>query len=271
MNMGREKSQWARDSLRPTIQILTAPIALILIWSLVAPIYHLPSAGEIVTATVEMVQNGTYVHDILISSMRGLSGFAIGFILGSLTVILTGRYLKVLLILGGLLLLLRWTPVLALLPLTIRVGGLGEGPKIFLIAWACYFVSWAYTHVAVSKLNRAYVWWSDSLGLSFKQRLFDVYAPALSPSLIGGARVALAIAMIVVVAAELGGTLQEGFFRDGLGYRISRAIETNRNDINIACILTFGIIGLSFDFVLVQFVKRGLRRMTGIDFYRTES
>jgi ABC-type nitrate/sulfonate/bicarbonate transport system permease component len=76
--------------------------------------------------------------------------------------------------------------------------------------------------------------------------------------------------MIVVVAAELGGTLQDGFFRDGLGYRISRAIETSRNDINIACILTFGAIGIFFDFLLLQFADRGLRRLTGIDFFRKE-
>ena len=221
-------------------------------------------------AVIEMIENGTYFHDILISSIRGLAGFFIGFLLGVFTGLLTGKYKPVFLVIGGLLLFLRWTPVLALLPITIRIGGLGEEPKIFLIAWACYFVSWAYTHVAMTKINPAYIWWSDSLGISFVQRLFKVYIPAISPSLIGGARVALSISIIVVVAAELGGTLQDGFFRDGLGYRISRAIETSRNDINIACILTFGAIGVVFDFLLLQFADRGLRRLTGIDFFRKE-
>jgi NitT/TauT family transport system permease protein/sulfonate transport system permease protein len=252
-------------------QLFAAPICFILAWKLIAPIFHLPPVMKILQAFVEMIQNGTYFHDILISLLRALGGFFIGFSLGMILGILTGRYLKVFLILGGLLLFLRWTPVLALLPLTIRVGGLGEGPKIFLIAWACLFISWAYTHVAVSKLNPAMVWWSDSLGLNFLQRLFKVYAPAVSPSLIGAARVGLAISLIVVVAAELGGTLQEGFLREGLGYRISRAIETNRNDINIACILTFGLIGIILDFCLVQFVKRGLLRLTRINFYRTDN
>ena len=240
-----------------------------LAWSLVAPTYSLPSVVGIAAAVVEMVRNGTFVHDIAISSIRGLAGFAIGFGLGGLLGVLTGRFPKVFLLFGGLLLFLRWTPVLALLPLTIRIGGLGEGPKVFLVAWACFFVSWAYAHVAVSKLDRALVWWSDSLGLTLGQRLFKVYAPAVSPALVGAARVALAIGLIVVVAAELGGTLQDGFFRDGLGYRISRAIETNRNDVNIACILTLGTLGVLYDFLLVQFVKVGLTRWTGIDFYRT--
>jgi len=251
-------------------RVLLTPLTFIVVWSLIAPIFFLPSVWQILLAIWEMIERGTYLQDILVSSIRGLSGFFIGFSLGALTGILTGRYPKIFLIVGGLLLFLRWTPVLALLPLTIRIGGLGEGPKIFLIAWACYFVSWAYTHVAVSKLNKAYIWWSDSLGLSVPKRIFQVYTPAISPSLIGGARVALAIAIIVVVAAEFGGTLQEGFFRDGLGYRISRAIDTNRNDINIACILTFGMIGTLFDFLLIQFVDKGLRRLTGIDFYRNE-
>jgi sulfonate transport system permease protein len=249
---------------------LAAPVALAVLWSVFAPFYHLPSVAGIVLATVEMVEAGTYFHDIGISVLRGLLGFLLGFGLGAALGVVTGRYPRVFLLLGGLLLLLRWTPVLALLPLTIRVGGLGEGPKVFLVAWACFFISWAYTHVAVSKLNPAYVWWSDSLGLTVRQRLLRVYAPAVSPSLIGAARVGLAVAMIVVVAAELGGTLQEGFFREGLGYRISRAVETNRNDINVACILTLGVVGVALDFLLVQFVKRGLLKLTGMDFYRDE-
>lgn len=267
-NIGQKRLH--RSWIRPVIQLLAVPTIFVTLWSILAPVYHLPSVTAVILAITEMVQEGTYWHDILVSSIRGLSGFLIGFGLGALSGILTGRSPKAFTLLGGLLLFLRWTPVLALLPLTIRVGGLGEQPKVFLVAWACFFISWAYTHVAVSKLNPAYIWWSDSLGLNSRQRFFQVYAPAVSPSLIGGARVALAVAMIVVVAAELGGTFQQGFFREGLGYRISRAVETNRNDINIACILTFGMIGTALDFLLVQSIKRGLRRLTGIDFYRSE-
>lgn len=256
--------------IQKLLQIAAAPACLFLIWMFIAPIFHLPPFFDILKAVVEMIEQGVYFHDILISLLRALVGFFIGFTIGVLAGILTGRYLKVFLIIGGLLLFLRWTPVLALLPITIRIGGLGEGPKIFLVAWACLFISWAYTHVSVSKLDPALIWWSDSLGLNFIQRLFKVYAPSVSPSLIGAARVGLAIALMVVVAAELGGTIQEGFFREGLGYRISRAIETNRNDINIACILTFGTIGITMDYILVQFIKRGLLRLTGIDFYRSE-
>jgi ABC-type nitrate/sulfonate/bicarbonate transport system permease component len=253
------------------LQVVFAPLLFGMLWSFIAPIFFLPSIWQVIKAVGEMVENNTYFQDIIVSSIRGLIGFFIGFSLGALTGLLTGKYSSIFLIFGGLLLFLRWTPVLALLPLTIRIGGLGEEPKIFLISWACYFVSWAYTHVAVTKLNPAYTWWSDSLGISFPRRLFKVYIPAVSPALIGGARVALAIAIIVVVAAELGGTVQDGFFRDGLGYRISRAIDTNRNDINIACILTFGLLGTFYDFLLVQFADKGLRRLTGIDFYRKES
>lgn len=255
---------------RSILRAIVTPFLFIVTWSLVAKYFYMPSFVEIGRAITEMIEAGSYGHDVFISSLRGITGFAIGFSAGAMTGILTGRFKSIFLLTGGLLLFLRWTPVLALLPLTIRLGGIGEGPKIFLISWACFFVSWAYTHVAVTKLNPAYIWWSRSLGLTFQQRVFSVYAPAVAPSLIGAARVALAVAMIVVVAAELGGTIQDGFFRDGLGFRISRAIETNRNDINIACILTFGVIGTSIDFLLVQFTGPGLKRLTGVDFYRHE-
>jgi sulfonate transport system permease protein len=251
-----------------TLHVLIAVGLFLVLWSIIARLSTLPSVAVILQAVVEMIEKGTYGHDILISSIRALSGFLIGFGLGAALGVLTGRFAGFSVTLGGLLQFLRWTPVLALVPLTIRLGGLGEGPKIFLIAWACLFVTWAYTHTAVSKMNPAYAWWSDSLGLTFSQRVLKVYAPAIAPALLGAARVALAIALIVDVAAELGGTLQQGFFRGGLGYRISRAIETNRNDVNLACIVTYGAIGMVYDLVLVQFVKRGLKRISGIDFYR---
>lgn len=258
-----------KNSLIKISQIVFVPIALLIVWSIFAPFYSLPGMSKICGAIIEMIENGTYFHDIAISSFRALSGFAIGFSLGAILGILTGRYSKVFLIFGGLLLFLRWTPVLAILPLTIRIGGLGEGPKIFIISWACFFLCWIYTHVAVTKLQKQYIWWSDSLGLSLNQRLFKVYLPAISPSLIGTARAALAISLIVVVAAELGGTLQSGLFRNGLGYRISRAIETNRNDLNIACILTFGLLGIIYDCCLFQAVKL-LSFITKIDFCHSE-
>lgn len=248
--------------------VLLAPVCFILIWSVVAPHYKLPSVWEIGNAYVTMIENGTFFHDILISSIRALSGFFIGLFLGIIIGVFTGRFPKFFSVTGGLLMFLRWTPVLAILPLTIRIGGLGEGPKIFLIAWACFFIVWIYTHVAVEKLNDSYLWWAKSLGLSFKQKVFKILIPAVSPSLIGAARACLAISMIVVVAAELSGTLQSGFFRDGLGYRISRAIETNRNDINVACIITFGVIGVTYDFIFITVIKRVLKPLTGIDFMR---
>jgi len=254
--------------LSQLLLVIAAPICFAIIWIFFAPIYHLPTLNEIGNAFVEMIENKTFFHDILISSLRALTGFFIGLFLGIIIGVFTGRFPKFFTISGGLLMFLRWTPVLAILPLTIRIGGLGEGPKIFLIAWACFFIVWIYTHVAVNKLNDSYLWWSKSLGLNSRQKFFKILVPAVAPSLIGAARACLAIAMIVVVAAELSGTFQSGFFRDGLGYRIFRAIETNRNDINIACIITFGVIGIFYDFIFIQFINRVLKPITGIDFVR---
>ncbi|MCD4664445.1 MAG: ABC transporter permease subunit [Bacteroidales bacterium] len=257
-----------KKGFQQILMIIATPITFAIIWHFFAPIYYLPSIKEIGNAFITMIENGTFFHDILISSFRALAGFFIGLFLGIIIGVFTGRFPRFFTISGGLLMFLRWTPVLAILPLTIRIGGLGEGPKIFLIAWACFFIVWIYTHVAINKLNDSYLWWSKSLGLTLKQKIFKILVPAVAPSLIGAARACLAIAMIVVVAAELSGTFQSGFFRDGLGYRIFRAIETNRNDINIACIITFGVIGIFYDFIFIQFIKRVLKPLTGIDFVR---
>jgi sulfonate transport system permease protein len=256
------------NRLKHILFLILTPVCFAALWTMIAPVYHLPSILQIGLAFQTMIEAGTFFHDILISSIRALSGFLIGLLLGIIIGVLTGRFPVFFNISGGLLMFLRWTPVLAILPLTIRIGGLGEGPKVFLIAWACFFLVWIYTHVAVNKLNKSYLWWSKSLGLTRWQKISKILIPSVSPSLIGAARASLAIAMIVVVAAELSGTIQSGFFREGLGYRISRAIETNRNDINVACIITFGVIGIFYDFIFLTLIKRIIKPLTGIDFLR---
>ena len=61
--------------------VLTTPLCFIGLWSLIAPAYNLPTILEIVNAFGTMIDNGTFFHDILISSIRALSGFFIGLFL----------------------------------------------------------------------------------------------------------------------------------------------------------------------------------------------
>ncbi|MGA8808356.1 MAG: ABC transporter permease subunit [Thermoanaerobaculia bacterium] len=241
-----------------------APLCLLVFWHFVADRFSLPSILSVLSAFGEMGQNGTFGQDIFISSLRALTGFLIGFTAGVAVGVLTGRYRFLFILIGGSLLFLRWTPVLAILPLTIRVGGLGETPKIFLIAWGCFFVTWAYAHVALRRLDPQIVWWCDSLDISRFQRMTRIYLPAAAPAIIAAARVALSIALIVVVAAEMTGTPDYGFFRGGLGYRIVRAIDTNRLEMNVACILTLGVLGLAYDWLFLRFVRHILQPITGM-------
>ena len=88
-----------------------APVAFVVVWNSTAPLFSLPGVMDIVRAVVEMIESGTYLHDILISTYRGLSGFLIGFSLGCVVGFATGRWSGVHLVMGGLLNFLRWTPV----------------------------------------------------------------------------------------------------------------------------------------------------------------
>ena len=80
-----------------------------------------------------------------------------------------------------------------------------------------------------------------------------VFIPATAPQLFSGARIGLANAFVVLFAAELIGS------RGGLGVLISDGEDAARFDLMFAGIVTFAILGLAADRILMTIRRRVLR------------
>ena len=94
-----------------------------------------------------------------------------------------------------------------------------------------------------------------NFGLSRGQLVRSVIVPAIMPQLIVGMRLALGIAWLVVVAAEMIAV------NSGLGFLIVDARNAgNRYDLVVAGMVLIGVIGVALD--------AAMRRLEKLDFVR---
>lgn len=217
---------------------------------------ELPRLTRVLEQFWWMQLEGTLAHDVLITMIRFVAGWLLGAALAVPMGLLTGRDRR---LLGPMFELnlnaQRAVPVIALVPLVTIWFGIGELPKILLVAWGTFFPIWVNTHNGVRAVNPNYLNAARSLGTRGPQLWSRVLLPHVSESILTGLRVSIGVGLICIVAAELVGSFQTGFFSQGLGYRLQVAATLNQLDRVIACIFLFGLLGWLADRVFVWLVR----------------
>jgi sulfonate transport system permease protein len=145
----------------------------------------------------------------------------------------------------------RAVPILGLVPLVIIWFGVGEVPKIFLIALGCLFPVYLNTYAAIRNVDNKLVEAGRTFGLSRLGLVFRVILPGALPGFLVGLRFALVGSWIIDVVAE------EINAQSGLGYLINQAQATNRIDIMFCCLTIYAILGLIAD-AMVRLLERRL-------------
>src|SRR5229473_1435980 len=145
----------------------------------------------------------------------------------------------------------RAVPILGLVPLVIIWFGVGEVPKIFLIALGCLFPVYLNTYAAIRNVDNKLVEAGRTFGLSRLGLVFRVILPGALPGFLVGLRFALVGSWIIDVVAE------EINAQSGLGYLINQAQTTNRTDIMFLCLAIYAVLGVLAD-VVVRLLERTL-------------
>jgi NitT/TauT family transport system permease protein len=141
---------------------------------------------------------------------------------------------------------LAWTPV------AIIVFGVGDAPVYFLVAVAAVWPVLIGTAAGVEALDRGWLLVSRSLGATWLEQLRTIVLPGIRGHVATGLRVALGIAWVVIVPAEMLGV------DSGLGYAILDARDRLAYDELMALILLIGAAGFVLD-ALAQRVARAGR------------
>ena len=141
--------------------------------------------------------------------------------------------------------MLRPISPIAWIPLAILWFGVSDLAPVFLIFLASVFPITVSATAAVQNLQPVYLRAASNFELG-RMRLFRrVILPATLPQILTGIRIALGIAWLVVVAAEMIAV------NSGLGYLIIDARNAGkRYDLVVAGMVVIGLIGLALDLVV---------------------
>ncbi|MBK6554669.1 MAG: ABC transporter permease subunit [Rhodocyclaceae bacterium] len=145
---------------------------------------------------------------------------------------------------------LRMISPLSWMPITVLVFSAWDHSIIFLVAFASVWPVMYQTAAGLAKVDPAWFKVARNLGAKPLQMLTQIILPAISFDIFTGIRLALGVAWVVLVPAELLGVTS------GLGYAIKDARETLAYDHLTAMVLTIGIIGYVLDTVCALLIKR---------------
>lgn len=146
----------------------------------------------------------------------------------------------------------RSIPTLALTPLFIVWFGIGETPKILLIAFATLFPIYLNLYNGIRAVDVRLIEAARSFGLNRWQLVLHVIIPGAFPAFLVGLRYALGVAILVLVVAE---TINA---TSGLGYLINNARDFMQTEVIVVCIMVYAILGLTGDYLLRVVERRAL-------------
>jgi len=144
-------------------------------------------------------------------------------------------------------------PKIALLPLLILWLGIGEEPKIATIALGVFFSTAISVYSGVDAVPRNLIRMAQSFGLPTPAIIAKVVLPGALPGILAGFRISTAIALILVVAAEMIAA------EWGLGAFVLTAGNLMRTDRLVAGVVVLSILGLVVAAVLTGLEKWLLR------------
>jgi NitT/TauT family transport system permease protein len=201
-----------------------------------------PTPGQVVTGTLELVEDGTLWEHIGASLMR----VGLGFGLATLVAVPLGLWMGWV---GGayrtlnpVFQMLRPISPIAWIPIAILWFGVGDVSPIFLIFISSVFPMVLQTTAGVHTIERRYLRAAANFGVSRRTLFRQIVIPAVLPEIIVGMRIGIGVAWLVVVAAEMIA------LRSGLGYLIMDSRNAgNRYDLVIAAMIIIGLIGLLLD------------------------
>jgi sulfonate transport system permease protein len=147
----------------------------------------------------------------------------------------------------------RAIPSLAWVPLMILWLGVGDVPKITLIAIGVFFPVFTSLVGGIRNIDRKLVEVGYAYGLRRANLARSIVLPAALPSLFTGLRIGLAQGWLFLVAAELIGSSV------GLGFLLTDGQNSGRADIILLSIVLLAMIGKATDLVLQVLERRFLK------------
>ena len=163
----------------------------------------LPRPSDVLETLVQLYTSGALWTHLVPSLTRLVVGALIGVSIGVSVGVSVGLFSYVRAGLVPVLAALFPIPKIALLPLFVIWFGIDEGSKYALIAFGTFTPTAVATYSAVDNVDRALIRMGQSFGLTWWSIVRKIVLPGAMPGILSGLRISLAIAIILLVAAEM--------------------------------------------------------------------
>lgn len=234
-----------------------SPLLLLLLWELgsqtgIIPARTLAAPSSVLWTLAQMVASGELPANLAVSFGRVATGLVIGVSTGIVLALVAGLSRPGEAAVDAPVQMLRTLPVLALSPLFIVWFGIGETPKIALIAFGSLFPVYLNLYNGIRGVDVRLLDAARSFGLGRIELILHVILPAALPSLLVGLRYALSVSVLILVVAE------QINASAGLGYLINNARDFMRTDIIVVCLIVYAGLGLTADWLVRTLEARAL-------------
>lgn len=230
---------------------------LVIVWEIVARVIesvYFPPMSQIFQALFEnyltpSATNALFMPDAvgeqLIPSLGRLAiGYGVAVGIAVLLGVFIGLAPKVEDYLDPVLQFLRAIPPPAVIPIFLIFLGIGDSMKILMIVFAAIWPVLINTIDGVRQVPQQLIETAHVYGASGRRRAVEVIMPAAAPRIFAGMRIALSIAIVVMVLSEMVAAT------NGLGYSILFAQRTFRMTDMWAGIILLGAIGYLLNLAL---------------------
>ena len=163
----------------------------------------LPRPSDVLETFRELYASGLLWKHLAPSLTRLVVGATMGIIAGIWVGVMIGLFSYVRAGLIPLVSAIFPIPKIALLPLFVIWFGIDEGSKYALIAFGTFTPTVVATYGAVDNVDRTLIHMGQSFGLSWASIVRKIVLPGAMAGILSGLRISMAIAIILLVAAEM--------------------------------------------------------------------
>jgi NitT/TauT family transport system permease protein len=233
---------------------LLVAAAVLLLWQGVSGPVVSPSVLPAPTTIVATLVAALVTGDLLLHLGVTLGRFFTGVLLGGTAGLLVGlamgwsRWWRA--VGDPFVALIHPVPKLALLPLLMVFLGLGEAPRVLVIAATSFFPMALNAMAGVRQISPLHFDIARSHGASRRQMLRRVVMPGSLPMVLTGVRLATNVALVTTVAVEMIAAQR------GLGSQLWLSWQIMRVDLLFATVVLIAVLGIS--------VIRGARRLARV-------
>jgi sulfonate transport system permease protein len=233
---------------------LTGVLVVLAIWQLLSSTGRLPqiivgSPVAVWDQGVSLVRDGELGAAIAASLQRVGIGLLFGVGAGIALALISGLSRIGEDIFDAPLQMLRTVPFVGIIPLLIIWLGVGQTPKVVLIALGVMFPVYLNLTAGIRAVDPQLVEAGRAMGLGRFGIIWHVILPSALPQLLVGLRFALGIAWLALIFAEQISAV------NGLGYLMGSAQELLQSNTIVVCLVVYAFLGLAAD-AIVRVLER---------------